>query len=255
MIKYFMFVLFAVLSTHFAADASAADTAPVPFDQTHEIYQTVLKEYVKDGAVNYAGIKSDPENLKNYLIQTSAITKKEFETWSQEQQLAFLINVYNAETLDLVQENYPVVSIKEIAKDSGGPWELPVVQIFGEEITLNALEHEIIRKNYPEPRIHFALVCAAKSCPVLINKPYLGESLKSQLETQTRAFLTDTQNNSIDTQNKTLRLSPLFDWFSEDFVKESGSVIAFVNPYIGDDADSDFMIEYTNYDWALNDIK
>ena len=255
MIKYFMFVLFAVLSTHFAADASAADTTPGAFDQKHTLFANVLREYVKDGAVNYAGIKSDPESLKNYLIQTSAITKEEFETWSQEQQLAFIINVYNAETLDLVRENYPVVSIKDIAKDSGGPWEQPVVQIFGEEITLNALEHEIIRKNYSEPRIHFALVCAARSCPVLINKPYLGKTLKSQLETQTRAFLTDTQNNSIDTETKTLHLSPLFDWFSEDFIKESGSVIAFVNPYIGDDADSDFNIEYTKYDWALNDIK
>lgn len=252
--RYLFVLVFAIVLFYVSINASA-DTAPVPFDQTHEIYQTVLKEYIKDGSVNYAGIKSDPENLKNYLIQTSSITKKEFEAWSQEQQLAFLINLYNAETLDLVQENYPVVSIKEIAKDSGGPWEQPVVQIFGEEITLNALEHEIIRKNYPEPRIHFALVCAAKSCPVLINKPYLGESLKSQLETQTRAFLTDTQNNSIDTQNKTLRLSPLFDWFSEDFVKESGSVIAFVNPYMGGQASADFSIEYTNYDWALNDIK
>jgi len=255
MIKYLIFVLFIVLSIHIAADASAADTTSGPFDHTHALYANVLGEYVKDGSVNYAGIKSDPDNLKNYLNQTSAITKEKFYTWTREQQLAFLINVYNAETMDIVQENYPVVSIKDIAKDSGGPWEQPVVQIFGENITLNALEHKIIRKNYPEPRIHFALVCAAKGCPVLIDKPYLGETLKDQLEDQTRVFLADTQKNSIDTKTKTLNLSPVFDWFSEDFVKESGSVIAFVNPYLGGKAGNDFKIEYTSYDWTLNDMQ
>ena len=253
--KRYLFVLvLALLTFHISIDTSA-DAPSSPFDQTHSLYGTVLSEYVKDGSVNYAAIKSNPDKLKNYLNQTSAITKEEFNTWSQKQQLAFLINVYNAETLDLIQENYPVSSIKDIAKDSDGPWEQPIAELFGEKLTLNYIEHGIIRKNYPEPRIHFALVCAAKGCPVLINKPYLGKALDSQLEAQTRAFLSDTQKNSIDTDTKTLRLSSLFDWFSEDFVKESGSVTDFVNPYMGGQAAPDFNIVYTDYDWTLNDMK
>ncbi len=250
--NYLFVLVFAILLFHIPLYASA-QTSPSLFDQSHSAYEKILSQYVSDGTVDYKGIKSNPFELKNYLNQTSAITKEVFDSWTGEQQLAFLINVYNAETLDLVQENYPLASIKDIAKDAGGPWEQPVVQIFGEELTLNALEHEIIRKNYPEPRVHFALVCAAKGCPALINKPYLGPALEGQLESQTQAFLTDTQKNSIDTETKTLRLSPIFDWFSKDFVKESGSVISFVNPYMDEKAGPDFKIEYTNYDWSLND--
>jgi uncharacterized protein DUF547 len=253
--KYLILLFFTVLPFQIPTDASAADTTPGPFDQTHTLYSNVVREYVKDGSVDYRGIKSNPDDLKNYLDQTSTITKGEFDKWTRDQQLAFLINVYNAGTLDLIQENYPVVSIKDIAEDSGGPWEQPIVGLFGDKITLNALENEVIRKNYPEPRIHFALVCAAKGCPVLIDKPYLGETLNEQLEAQTRVFLSDTRNNSIDTANKTLHLSPLFDWYSEDFVKESGSVARFVNPYFDGKAGSDFKIEYTSYDWTLNGIQ
>ena len=223
------------------------------FDQTHQGLTTVLGEYVIEGSVDYKGLKTDPSGLKQYLTQTSSVTKNEFNNWSKNDQLAFLINVYNAETLDLIIENYPVKSIKDIDKDSGGPWEQPYVDLFGDKITLNALEHEVIRVEYPEPRVHFALVCAAKGCPVLIKEAYTGTNLENQLETQTKIFLSDSDKNSIDTENKLLQLSPLFDWFSEDFIKQSGSVIDYVNPYFGGKAAPDFKIEYTFYDWDLND--
>ncbi len=101
--------------------------------------------------------------------------------------------------------------------------------------------------------MHFVLVCAALGCPVLINTPYKAEILDNQLNQQTKAFLLDTDKNSIDTNTKVLRLSPIFDWFKEDFINQSGSVIAFVRPYFGNRANNDFKIEYTNYDWSLND--
>lgn len=223
------------------------------FDQSHQNLTIVLGKYVDEGSVDYKGLKSDPSGLKQYLSQTSAVTKDQFQTWSKEDQLAFLINVYNAETLDLIIQNYPLKSIKDIDKDSGGPWEQPYVELWGDKITLNALEHEVIRFEYPEPRVHFALVCAAKGCPVLIDKAYTGKSLENQLETQTSFFISDSQKNSIDTDNKVLRLSPLFDWFSEDFIKKSGSVIDYVNPYFGGRAAPDYKVEYTFYDWDLND--
>ncbi len=225
----------------------------ISLEESNQIYENVLELYVKDGLVDYAGIKSNPKDLDQYLAQASLVTKEEFNNWNKDEQLAFLINLYNAQTLDLVAINYPVKSIKDIASDSGGPWEQPIVSLFGEKITLNALEHEFIRPNYPEARVHFALVCAAISCPVLINTPYRADILEKQLSEQTKIFLMDKNKNSIDTNTKVLKLSPLFDWFKEDFIKQSESVIAFVNPYFGNRANNEFKLEYTNYDWSLND--
>ncbi len=220
---------------------------------SNELYDNVLGSYVEDGLVDYAGLKSDPEELNNYLSQTSSVSKETFDGWTESEQLAFLINLYNAQTLDLIIENYPIKSIKDIAKKSGGPWEQPVVNLFGDKITLNTLEHEIIRKNYPEPRVHFALVCAAMGCPILIDKPYNTSTLYDQLEEQTKLFLMDKEKNSIKIKKKTLMLSPIFDWFKQDFIAKSGSVIDFVNPYFDNQANKKFKIKYTHYDWSLND--
>lgn len=222
-------------------------------EQSNEIYANVLGSYVENGLVDYAGLKSNPEDLNQYLKQTSSVSKNVFDSWTESEQLAFLINLYNAQTLDLIIDNYPVKSIKDISKKSGGPWEEPVVNLFGEKTTLNALEHEVIRKNYPEPRVHFALVCAAMGCPVLINEPYEGETLESQLELQTKIFLGDNNKNSINTDKKILMLSPIFDWFKQDFIAKSGSVIEFVNPYFDNQANKKFIIKYSHYDWSLND--
>jgi len=218
-----------------------------------QLYKNVLQTYIQDGLVDYAGLKSNPEDLKLYLKQTSVVTKENFDEWTKDEQLAFLINLYNAQSLALVVENYPVKSIKDIAIDTGGAWKLPIVNLFGELITLDALENEVIRKNYPDPRVHFALVCAALGCPDLINTPYEAKALDTQLEEQTKTFLMDSDKNSIDINQKILRLSPIFDWFKEDFSAKSGSVIEFVNPYYDNKANKEFKIEYTNYDWSLND--
>ena len=244
--------IFAAIYILLLTPASAGEVKDKQFDQTHGLYETVLSEYVKNGRVDYAGLKSSPRDLGLYLEQISGVSREEFDKWTRDEQLAFLINLYNARTLDLIQDSYPVGSIKDIASDKGGPWEQPVVKMFGDTITLNALENDVIRKNYSEPRIHFALVCAAKGCPALPDKAYLGPSLDEQLEAQTRTFLADTDKNSIDTENKTVRLSPLFEWFEEDFSSKSGSVIKFINPYFGNIAGPDYKIEYTNYDWSLN---
>ena len=172
------------------------------FEESEKLYANVLKLHVKDGLVDYAGIKSNPQDLDKYLVQSSRVTKEEFNNWNKDEQLAFLINIYNAQTLDLVAKNFPVKSIKDIAADSEGPWEQPVVSLFGEKMTLNALEHEEIRPNYPDARVHFALVCAALGCPVLINTPYQADILEKQLSEQTMVFMMDKNKNSIDTKNK-----------------------------------------------------
>lgn len=223
------------------------------FDHSHELYGKTLSLNVKEGLVDYRGLKSNHSELRAYLESTAQVTRQEFENWAEEAQLAFLINVYNARTLDLVIRNYPVKSIKDIGSGGKGPWDESVVALFGEVITLNEFENGIIRKNYNEPRIHFALVCAAMGCPPLSTEPYTAEKLDNQLEAQTKKFLADTGKNSVDRKNKTIRLSPIFEWYAADFESGAGSVPGFLKKYYGDLTHGQYIIVYTDYDWSLND--
>ncbi len=250
--KFYPFSLLAVMLYLFIYSGIYA--AAGEFDRSHALYGNVLRLYVKNGLVDYTGIKSNPADLKTYLKETSRVSKEEFDNWPANEQLSFLINLYNARTLELIIDNYPVDSIKEIASDSKGPWEEPVVLLFGDKVSLNNLENDYIRKNHKEPRIHFALVCAARGCPPLLGVPYTTRELDTQLESQTRRFLSDSGKNSVDTEKKVIRLSPIFDWFSEDFSAKSGSVLEFVKPYYGDINIEGYRVEYTIYDWSLNDL-
>jgi hypothetical protein len=232
---------------------AAAVTSSSAFDNTHGLYGKTLSLYVKDGLVDYRGLKSNPGDLRTYLESTSHVTRQEFDSWSKDEQLAFLINLYNARTLELIVKNYPVKSIKDIGSGGKGPWEEPVVELFGETITLNALENGIIRKEYKEPRIHFALVCAAMGCPPLSVEPYVADKLDSQLEARTKNFLADPGKNSVDRKNKTIRLSPIFEWYAADFESGEGSITGFLKKYYGGLTDGQYIIVYTDYDWSLND--
>ena len=227
----------------------------VEFDHSHQPYGTVLNKYVNNGLVDYNGLKSNPEQLDLYLTSLTTVSEKDFNQWSEEKQLAYLINLYNAQTLRLIIDHYPIKSIKDINE----PWDTPLVTLHGNKITLNELEHQIIRKNYKEPRIHFALVCAAKGWPILPKEPFKPGNLSNQFQKQGRKFLSDPKKNSVDFKNQTVYLSPIFDWFQEDFVKNSGSVLLFVRPYFPDEiskilSNADFKIEFSEYDWSLNDL-
>lgn len=224
------------------------------FDKTHKLYGEVLSLYVKDGLVDYTGLKSDPGGLEAYLESTAKVTRQDFEGWPEDEQLAFLLNLYNARTLGLIVENYPVKSIRDTGSGGKGPWDKPFVKLFGETITLNSLENGIIRRNYKDPRIHFVLVCAATGCPPLLDRPYLAGSLDNQLEARTKKFLSDSGKNSVDRENKILRISPVFEWYAEDFKSEAGSVPGFLKKYYGNEPLQGYIIVYTDYDWSLNDI-
>lgn len=242
-----MFVLSLVISTVFAASSSA-------FDNSHGAYGKVLSLYVRDGLVDYRGLKSDPGGLEAYLESTAKVTKQDFESWPEDERLAFLINLYNARTLGLIVNHYPVKSIRDIGNGGKGAWDEPVVKLFGETITLNSLEHGIIRRNYNDPRIHFALVCAAMGCPTLLDRPYLAGNLGNQLEARTKKFLSEPEKNSVDRENKILRISPIFVWYAEDFKSDAGSVPGFLKKYYIDTPLEEYKIVYTGYDWSLNDI-
>ncbi len=152
-------------------------------------FDPILKKHVVDGRVDYRGLKADSQLLETYLQQAGAVPESEFNTWAEKQQLAFLINLYNAATLQLVVDHYPVKSIKKIKHRFKGPWDQPVVPMFGKKISLNTLEHKIIRPTYKEPRVHMALVCAAKGCPILRSEAYTAERLDEQLDNQSHRYL------------------------------------------------------------------
>jgi hypothetical protein len=235
-----------------------APCADLSFDHSHQKLDRVLKQFVKDGLVDYSALRKDPKALRDYLGEAAAVREDQFAQWNQSQQLALLINVYNAATLDLILQYYPISTIKKIGSFFKGPWDQPVVHLFGKTITLNHLEHEILRQKYNEPRIHFAIVCAALGCPTLRSEAYRPDRLEEQLADQGRTFFSTKSKNRVDLEKRVVYLSPIFKWFPEDFEKKAGSVLKFAAPFFPPDVKEEmnktaFKVRYTDYDWSLND--
>jgi len=215
----------------------------------HSLFTKVLKEHVVDGAVDYAAIKTDKRFGKylEVLAGTDPSTIKD-----DNERLAFWINAYNAFTIQLINDHYPVKSIRDIKKEGVGPWDFVWIPIGGKKYSLNQIEHEIIRKEFDEPRIHMALVCAAVSCPPLRSEAYEGRKLAAQLDDNSRRFLFDTSKNRYDKTTNTLYLSELFSWYGADFVKTYGSAENFALVVLGLSDVKPAAIKYLPYDWNLN---
>lgn len=237
----------AIVGGLFLAAASAFG-----FDHSHANFAVVLSQHVTNGLVNYRALKEKPGELQAYLAQMDAVAEAEFKAWSREDQLAFLINLYNASVLKLIIQHYPVKSIKNIGGWLGRVWDVDVVPLFGKVTGLGYLEHELIRK-YNEPRIHFALVCGARGCPELRTEPYTATNLNAQLADQGRRFLRDRSKNHVNARTQTIYLSPIFKWFADDFKAHSGTVFKFVQSYRPELQPGPWKIRYTDYDWSLND--
>ncbi|MEM7697029.1 MAG: DUF547 domain-containing protein [Verrucomicrobiota bacterium] len=218
----------------------------------HSAYDAVLKKYVdSEGLVDYAGLAKDRTALDAYLVRTGAVPEATFKSWSEAEQLAFLFNVYNAETLQFIIDNYPVESIKKLGGLLSSPWDKKVVSLFGSETTLNKVEHSILRgDDYDEPRLHFALVCAAISCPPLRREAYTAAKLDAQLDDQAKVFLAQSDKNGI--KGDTLYLSKIFDWYGADFESGDDDLVDYLTRYwgrgiVGKD------VEFTDYNWGLNE--
>jgi hypothetical protein len=247
----------AVASITFASvDVVVAATA---FDQSHAAFSHLLGQRVRDGLVDYATLKSEPGPLAVYLDRLAQIAESEFDAWPEKERLAYLINLYNAATLKLIVDHYPVKSIRSIGWLPGSAWKQDVVKVFGRTLSLDEVEHGIIRRDYQDPRVHFALVCAARGCPPLRAEAFVASRLDEQLDEQGRVFLRQANKNRVDVAGHVVHLSPIFKWFAEDFLGRSGSVLKFVAPFFHEDAqralagDVEFEIRYTDYDWSLND--
>lgn len=255
-----------------------AGPASTGFDYNN--YAVVLNSYVDDqGMVDYKGLKADRGGLDLFVKQLASLTGEEFDTWSEAEKLAFWINAYNGLTLRAIIDYYPIKSSllgwlthpQNSIRQIPGVWDKLEFRVMGSPMTLDEIEHSVLRVQFNEPRIHMALVCAAMGCPPLRNEPYLGGRIEEQLTSQTMRFLLNPEKCSIDRRKKKVKLSPIFDGFAEDFLDpylESGpvkgfkpterAVLNFISGYL-DYRDglfihsSDYKISYLKYDWSLNE--
>ena len=244
-------IIFITVSSCFAVNAPTSNADPI----SHDIWNGLLKKLVNDkGFVDYAGFKKDQAELKKYLdmIEENAPGDK----WSKDEKLAYWINAYNAFTVQLILDNTKnkITSIKDIGSKVkipfvNTPWDVKFINIGGKKMDLNNIEHGIIRKDFKEPRIHFALVCAAKSCPPLRNEAYIASKLDKQLDDQGNDFLNDAYKNKVS--EKEAKISNLFKWYGGDF-KGKTTVLDWVNKYSKVKADKDAEISYLTYSWDLN---
>ena len=220
-------------------------------------YDALLRRYVTPTGVRYrdwAAHPGDVQKLTEYLAALQSVAPAKLEP---KPALAYWINLYNAATVHLILEHYPVKSIKDIGGVLSSPWKIPVATVGGKQFSLNQIENDVIRPLFHEPRIHFALNCASRSCPPLRAEAYDGVRLDTQLEEQTARFLGDQATNSVDAQG-TIWLSKVFDWYAADFAAAGGSVLAFVSPYLGltgstPGAGHVPALRYRDYDWNLNE--
>ncbi len=255
----------------------AAASMAWALDHGHKAWDDLLKKhvrYVQDGnasRVDYAGFMRDRAQLKAVLDDYQKVSRAEFDGWTKPRQQAFLVNAYNAFTVEKILTRYPgVKSIREFGTVFGNPWKDKFFTLFGQPSYLDQVEHEILRKVgvYDEPRVHVAVVCASIGCPMLRNEAFTAERLEEQLEDAMRRFMSDRSRNRYNAQARRLELSRIFDWYGKDFDKGHkgyASVKATAARYaeLLADAPADreavrsqaAEVSFLDYDWALNDVR
>lgn len=218
----------------------------------HSLYGELLNRYVEKGVVNYQGFKKSEAKLDEYL---KVLESTNIEELTRDEEFAFYVNAYNAWTIKLILSAYPgIKSIKDLGSIFKTPWEKKIVRINSDIITLDDVEHKMLRAQFKDPRVHFAVNCASKSCPPLISEPYRGSVINQQLDDSARAFINDPKHNYL--KGSKLYVSRIFKWFSKDF---DADIVGFFLKY----AEGDFKKEleakkdkikimYLHYDWSLN---
>jgi hypothetical protein len=227
------------------------------FDQSHAAWTALLKKHVvvleagKASQVRYAEFAKDRAALKACLDSLSGVQEAEFRAWSRPQRMAFLINAYNAFTIELILAHYPVGSIKDVGNDLfDNRWKKKFFKLLGPAASLDQIEHEMLRKPgvYDEPRVHFALNCASVGCPMLREEAFVADRLEVQLEEQAKRFLSDRSRNRY--ANGRLEVSKIFDWFKEDFAPRE----KFFERYAAQLGGTSALVSFLDYDWTLNDF-
>lgn len=207
---------------------------------------TFLKKYVKNGSVNYKLVTSNKGEISSLVSEIGTINLSRID---EKNRKAFYINAYNLLVIQSIVDKYPVESPMKIE----GFFDKKKHWVAGEQLTLNELEKEKLLKPYGDPRFHFALVCAAKSCPSLANEVYLPATIDEQLDQQTRKSINNTQWLRLSPTKKKVSVSKIFEWYSGDFLVEGQSIITWINKYRDTKIPTGYQLEYYEYDWSLNE--
>lgn len=247
---------------------SAAGLAQTPPSST--TWSELLHQHVRivngghASQMDYAGMQHDHARLDAYTRSLSAVTPAQFGQWDHHQQMAFLINAYNAFTVQLVLTRWPQLdSIKDLGSLFSSPWKKEFLTLLGQRSDLDQIESRLRGKAYADPRVHFALNCASIGCPMLRAKAYVGDRLDLQLDDALNRFLADHSRNRYDPASGTLKVSKIFDWYADDFQQTSyhsvtGLLALHATP-LSDDPKvvariraQQFGIDYLPYNWHLN---
>ena len=265
-----------------AAALTVAASFAVPaqaqsFDHSHAAWTSLLKKHVvlldggKGSQIRYAGVLADHASLKAYLAQLSSVSAAAFDGYSKPQQMAFLINAYNAYTVELILTKYPKLeSIRDLGSFTTKPWGIKNIPLLGTTMTLDNIEHDTLRAKgrFDDPRVHFAVNCASVGCPMLREEAFVAERLEAQLEEQALRFMSDRSRNRFNASSGKLEVSKIFDWYGGDFKlgnKGIASLPAFAAKYAVQLTDvaadrerikgKDLAVSFLDYDWKLNDAR
>ncbi|MEO9569647.1 MAG: DUF547 domain-containing protein [Polaribacter sp.] len=217
------------------------------YSQTSIFNELLQKHVTKDGIVDYKSFKTNETKLDDfisYLEKTSPAS-----SWSENKQKAFWINAYNAYTIKLILGNYPLKSIMDIKEEGKTAWKIPFAKVGGKTYTLDHIEHQILRKDFSDPKIHVGVNCASGSCPKLGNTAFTEQNVEAELTRLMKDFVNDSSRNKLS--KKKVQISSIFDWFKDDFTK-NGSIIDFLNKYSDTEISSKAKISFLKYDWTLN---
>jgi hypothetical protein len=253
------------------------------FSHEHTILDNLMKQHVKNGLMDYRSLQQNAAELNRYLEELASVSQSEYTSWNRNQKLAFLINAYNAYTMQSIIQAYPVRSIRRIPN----VWDQQTHVIAGVQMSLDQLEHGIMRgqrdqlqgipgwmrDSFNEPRIHMALNCASKGCPPFppgAFKPYV---LDRQLHIQSQQFVNSSEHVQLDPRSGVVRISELLKWFGEDFIpvyanrgvitrsnRTEQAILNFIYRYISHPQkkaylqNATYQVQYKAYDWSLNDI-
>lgn len=256
---------------------ATSSAALAQFDHTHAAWTALLKKHLvlvdggKASQMRYAGMAADRAQLKSYLDALAQVSETDFKSWNKNQQLAFLINAYNASMVEKILLRYPnIKSVWDYGKLIGNPFRDSFISLFGRKVTLDNIEHDTIRAKgvYDDPRIHMAVNCASIGCPMLREEAFIGDRIGAQFEEQVVRFLSDKSRNRYNAANNALEVSEIFKWYSVDFtsglkgVRSREQFFAKYASLLSDNAghqkiirDGKAEIRHLDYDWSLNDVK
>jgi hypothetical protein len=210
-------------------------------------YGALLSNYVCRGGVAYDLLAKNRQVLQKARAELTSVNRTGVAALSRSGQIAYYINLYNLYTIDLIVRHLPLATgIRDIAD----PWGVKFVPLFGDTVSLDNIETDVLRKRFKDPRVHFALVCASKSCPVLQDTPYGGDSLDAQLARAAHAFLTDTTRNAFT--DHSMNVSKIFEWYGGDFRKRFGSFSSFIAAALARPVGPE--VHFNKYDWSLNRV-